>query len=69
MKTAAIRLILTAVLLVGVYGETGPWTTLALALTFLGFESVTYQLRRRDDGGFPELMAALRKAGNRTDDP
>lgn len=45
MQTA-FRLILTAALLVGVYSETGPWTTIALAFIALGQELVAFLLRR-----------------------
>jgi len=50
--TAAVRLMLTVALLVMVYRETGPWTTVFLALLALAnevthyvFQSVTKALR------------------------
>ena len=41
----AVRWTLTAALLVGVYTETGPWTTLLLVLIAVGHESVAAILR------------------------
>lgn len=42
-----IRIALSLALLVGVYGETGVFTTTALALAMIGMEAVGIALRRR----------------------
>lgn len=41
-----LRLLLSAALLVGVYSETGKWTTLALGLGFLALEATAYLVKR-----------------------
>jgi lipoprotein signal peptidase len=41
-----VRIVLTAALLVMVYRETGPWTTLALALITAGVEAAGFMLDR-----------------------
>lgn len=51
MKLVA-RIIMTAALLVGVYRETGPWTTLFAVLVFVALE-----LRAR---ALKKIMAALK---------
>lgn len=42
-----IRIILSLMLLYGVYTETGVWTTLSLFLVFTGMEIVTQLMRKR----------------------
>lgn len=51
MTVRIIRWILTALLIVGVYSETGIWTALAIALLAVNSELVaaTARLRREDD--------------------
>ena len=41
-----VRLVLTAALLVMVFRETGPWTTLAMALMGAGLEACGFMLDR-----------------------
>jgi hypothetical protein len=47
--TVTIRLLLTAALLVGVYHETGIWTTVAVGLLGLSNELTAFVLRRFAD--------------------
>ena len=41
-----IRIILTPLLIYGVYGETGIWTALSLFLIFIAIEAQGYLMRR-----------------------
>lgn len=54
-----VRWALSILLLFGVYSETGKWTTIVVALIFLGTELATLALRRAE--------AAYTGAMNRTD--
>lgn len=48
MKATIIRIILSIALLFGVYSETGLWTTIAVALSFLNAEmtALIFKLQR-----------------------
>lgn len=45
--SAIVRILLTVCLLVGVYGETGKWTTISLALAMAAIEINSFLIRRR----------------------
>ncbi len=46
MTKLVFRWMVAGGLLVAVYLETGPWTTLAMGLTFLNVEAVQYSIYR-----------------------
>lgn len=46
-----VRWGLTVLLLMGVYDETGPWTTITLGLMALTFEVMSWRLREGMEGG------------------
>ena len=69
-KVDVIRWVLTLLLLVGVYTETGGWTVLALLLIFLTTEALIFIRRvervlEREAARLEVLREALRELGKR----
>lgn len=62
--TTAVRFVLTAALLVGVYSETGKWTAIAMGLTFAAIEIMNGGAWRVA-ASFERLVAAIERARGR----